>query len=430
MPDKGQPTVSTRWVCTRKFKGNQVVMKARLVARGFEENTKQLKTDSPTCSKECLRLLLAIISAKSWSIHSLDVKSAFLQGIKITRDVYIKPPKEANTNLIWKLLKCIYGLADAGRHWYLRIIEELLDLGLIQCTYDKAIFMWYDKSGLGGIIACHVDDLIFGGNEVFHNTLVDKLRKVFVIGSEENNNLKYLGLKICQQPMHITLSANDFAMSIKKIDLSTAESDDQKAKLFKQFAGQVNWLVNHVRPDLSFDSCALSNCISSDLDKALKSSNKIVRKIQCQEVTLCFHQDLNLMDCSFVTFCDASFKNLANCGSQGGYISFIVDKNGTYSPIAWQSRKIRRTVKSTIAAESLAALDAAEMTVFLVSVLKTILKVDSIDSYVVCDNRSLVDSVYSSTNLEDKCLLLDVCVLRDMVEKQLISGIHWVPSEN
>ena len=46
---------------------------------------------------------------------------------------------------------------------------------------------------------------------------------------------------------------------------------------------------------------------------------------------------------------------------------------GAYSPIAWQSRKIRRTVKSTIAAESLAALDAAEMTVFLVSVLRKLI---------------------------------------------------------
>ena len=430
VPDTGQPTVSTRWVCTRKFKGDCVVMKARLVARGFEEDTKKLKTDSPTCSKECLRLLLAIVSANSWSVHSLDVKSAFLQGIDITRDVFIKPPKEANTDMIWKLLRCIYGLADAGRHWYLRIMEVLLDLGLIQCTYDKAIFLWYDNNNLCGIIACHVDDLMFGGTAEFHTMIVAKIRDVFVIGSEENNNLKYLGLKISQLPECITLAAKDYAMSIKKIDLSPAQSDEQKSKLFKQFAGQVNWLVNQVRPDLAFDSCALSNCISSDLDKALKSSNKILRKIQCQDVTLSFHQDLNLMDCSFVTFCDASFKNLANCGSQGGYISLIVDKNGVYSPIAWQSRKIRRVVKSTIAAESLAALEAAEMTVFLVSVLKNILRKDNIESYIISDNRSLVDAIYSSTNLEDKCLLLDVCVLRDMVEKHLISVVHWVPSEN
>ena len=35
------------------------------------------------------------------------------------------PPKEANTLNIWKLQKCVYGLADASRYWYLRVREEL-----------------------------------------------------------------------------------------------------------------------------------------------------------------------------------------------------------------------------------------------------------------------------------------------------------------
>ena len=88
---------STRWVCTRKIKGGKVVHKARLVARGFEENSKLLQTDSPTCSKESLRLLLSIISSHSWRLHSLDVKSAFLQGAHMKRQVFIRTPKEANT---------------------------------------------------------------------------------------------------------------------------------------------------------------------------------------------------------------------------------------------------------------------------------------------------------------------------------------------
>ena len=63
VPDNGQKTISTRWVCTRKIKGGEVVAKARLVARGFEEDSKTFKKDSPTCSKESLRLTLSIISS-------------------------------------------------------------------------------------------------------------------------------------------------------------------------------------------------------------------------------------------------------------------------------------------------------------------------------------------------------------------------------
>ena len=38
-----QPYVTTRWVCTEKMKGGRIVQKARLVARGFEEDASQLR---------------------------------------------------------------------------------------------------------------------------------------------------------------------------------------------------------------------------------------------------------------------------------------------------------------------------------------------------------------------------------------------------
>ena len=48
------------------------------------------------------RLVVSIRATNMWAIHSVDVKSAFLQGKEINRDVYVKPPQEAETD---KLLK-------------------------------------------------------------------------------------------------------------------------------------------------------------------------------------------------------------------------------------------------------------------------------------------------------------------------------------
>ena len=80
------------------------VIKARLVARGSEEeNLIEIGKDSPTCSKENLRIVLAIILSHQWQASSLDVKSAFLQGNQIDRDLYLKPLQEADTGNIWKL---------------------------------------------------------------------------------------------------------------------------------------------------------------------------------------------------------------------------------------------------------------------------------------------------------------------------------------
>ena len=58
--DTGQSVVSTTWVCTEKLKGGSLVCKARLVARGFEENSSNLTKKSPTCTKDSFRLALLL----------------------------------------------------------------------------------------------------------------------------------------------------------------------------------------------------------------------------------------------------------------------------------------------------------------------------------------------------------------------------------
>ena len=89
-----------RWIITEKFKDSNSLIKARLVARGFEEDSSHLRTDSPTCSRESLRLLYATVASKSWALHSLDISAAFLQGDQIQREVYLRPP-HAKTLYIW-----------------------------------------------------------------------------------------------------------------------------------------------------------------------------------------------------------------------------------------------------------------------------------------------------------------------------------------
>ena len=124
----------------------------------------RIRKDSPTCGKDSLRLCLTLLATMGWQINSLDVKAAFLQGSPIEREVFIIPPREADTNKVWKLKKTVYGLADASRTWYLRVREELEKFGVLVSRYDEAIFFWHTESGLEGLICCHVDDFFMGRN--------------------------------------------------------------------------------------------------------------------------------------------------------------------------------------------------------------------------------------------------------------------------
>ena len=64
-----QNYVSLRWMCTLKDIDNKVARKARLDAKGFEDVEKDfIATGSSTCSRETLRLLIALTVQKNWEL--------------------------------------------------------------------------------------------------------------------------------------------------------------------------------------------------------------------------------------------------------------------------------------------------------------------------------------------------------------------------
>ena len=154
--DTGQEFISVRWVITEKLKDGKPVVKARLVAMGFEEDTSDFGKGSPACSKESIRLALALASAFGWECHSLDVKSAYLQGNYIEREVYLHPPPEYYSGQLWRLRKTVYGLCDAARAWYLRVksqlwyvhLNHLCFLGTMMVSFMVSyVYTWMISSG-------------------------------------------------------------------------------------------------------------------------------------------------------------------------------------------------------------------------------------------------------------------------------------------
>ena len=137
--DSRQTCISTTWVFN--CKGDKV--RARLVARGYEEST-DTRTDSPTIMKSSFRTFLTIISSKQWAIKTTDIKSAFLQGAAILRYIFIKLPAESTTlfGMIWKLRRCLYGLNDAARQFYESVHTTPLKLGCSQSNIDPALCIY------------------------------------------------------------------------------------------------------------------------------------------------------------------------------------------------------------------------------------------------------------------------------------------------
>ena len=80
--NKGQKSITTTWVITGSVQADSIKTKARLVARGFEEE-KEIPVDSPTVLKSSLKKMLAISGTLNRQCQTTDIKAAFLQGTDI-----------------------------------------------------------------------------------------------------------------------------------------------------------------------------------------------------------------------------------------------------------------------------------------------------------------------------------------------------------
>ena len=83
----------------------------------------------PTAS---LCMFLAICAQHGWTIHQLDIKSAYLNGT-ISKDIYMRQPvgyeEKGSEMKVAKLRKGLYRLKQAGWEWYATLHDFLVQLG-------------------------------------------------------------------------------------------------------------------------------------------------------------------------------------------------------------------------------------------------------------------------------------------------------------
>ena len=285
--NNGQKCMSVRWVILPKMIDGKLQTKARLCARGFEESS-DFRTDSPTCMRESVKIALGIISTMSWTLHSIDYKTAFLQGNAISREVFLKPPPESNTSKLWKLKKTVYGLSDAPRVWFLRLRDELLKLNVKQSTYDQGLFFWYNDGKLEGIMVCFVDDQLWGGSPNFEEKVIEKLRNIFDINYEHSSAFKYVGIDLKQGcDGSISINQESYLKSINSFSVDKTRSSqkeecvtESEKQQLRMVVGQLNWLSGISRPDISFRVSELSSSIKDAKVSDLLKANKALRYVK------------------------------------------------------------------------------------------------------------------------------------------------------
>ena len=377
----------------------------------------------------------SVIASKSWTLNSLDIKSAFLQGEEIGRTVYIKPPPEAETDCLWLLNKCVYGLVDAPRQWYIKLKKELLKLGVSVSLYDDGLFYCKKGDELIGLLTCHVDDIQWGGTQLFKKSVIDIIGKIFSISKTNSKAFKYVGINMIQKTDgSVEMEQQDYAASLSDIELNSDDLVDKdrllnskEKTLLRQCIGQLNWLACISRPDIAFDVSLASSNVSNATVNEICNVNKIIRKVQRYPKHKIIFPPLDLNSICIAGFSDSSYNNLKDGGSQGGHVLFLTDKNGVYSPIEWKSNRIQRTVRSALAAEALAAADSMESIVYWKKILNEVLGTkNSCINFV--DSNSLWQNLQSKKSVQDRLLRVDIkCMKQNSLDNNI--RVEWIESE-
>nr|GEV31250.1 hypothetical protein [Tanacetum cinerariifolium] len=137
-----------KWLIKNKHDEENTVIrnKTRLVVRGYrqEEGIDFKDSFTSVARMEAIRIFLAYVAHKSFTVFQMDVKTAFLHGT-LKKDVYVCQPKgfidADHPSYVYKLKKALYGLKHAPRAWYDEFSKFLLQNHFFKGTINLNLFI-------------------------------------------------------------------------------------------------------------------------------------------------------------------------------------------------------------------------------------------------------------------------------------------------
>ncbi|MGG7011577.1 UNVERIFIED_CONTAM: hypothetical protein HCY01_09385, partial [Limosilactobacillus fermentum] len=187
-PSPSQNIITGKWLFRHKFgpSGELSRYKARWVVRGFNQRfgVDYDETFSPVIKPATVRIVLSLALSRSWPIHQLDVKNAFLHG-HLQETVYASQPSgfqdAARPHYVCKLKKALYGLKQAPRSWYHRFAGFIQSIGFRGCKADTSLFIFSHTTGTAYLLL-YVDDIVLtASSSSLLQSLIHQLKTKFAM---------------------------------------------------------------------------------------------------------------------------------------------------------------------------------------------------------------------------------------------------------
>ena len=377
------PLISTKWVYKKKIENDgSIRYKSRLVARGYNQSKGINYFDSyaPTLSLNSLRSLLAVAARFKYTVHNLDITTAYLYG-SIDCPVHLSIPEGLDTQhapkpkpgekLALRLNKSIYGLVQSGHIWHRTFKAFLQRAGFKPLVSDNCVYRHAKKNIIVGV---YVDDVVI----LYKSTadlkwLIKKISEKFKF--KNMGKLKtILGLEVHQYPSgniticqksYIERMAEKFGITpnekrahtplVQSHDLYDFETDEPvSSSEYRSVVGAIMYVATGTRPDISHSISKLARFSIDPRAMHMKAALRLIKYLlNTKNYTISYGGDIGM-----VNYTDAGWNTTPNSRSIGGY--FTTYANG---PVTWRSFKIKHPCCSTAESEYVALSELARETI-------------------------------------------------------------------
>ena len=167
-----------------------------------------------------------------------------------------------------RLNKSLYGLKQASRTFYKRVVSDLKRIGFEHSTSDPCVLRFMMENEVVGMIAIHVDDILYARTKSLTKVVVEALggclptknlgKVKFLLGCEFIGDREADSIEISQESYTRSVlerfnicRTSSIPASLANDNSSLKENEGAGDVPFREVVGSLMWIASQTRPDIS-----------------------------------------------------------------------------------------------------------------------------------------------------------------------------------
>ncbi|CAE7245980.1 unnamed protein product [Symbiodinium sp. CCMP2456] len=434
-----------------------VKRKVRLVVCGNFAASEAMSLYTEAAPSEAVRTGLVIAKREGWSVGIIDIVAAFLKtpiGNDADDPVIIATPPKLlqELNLIqahelWGLVRALYGLRQSPVLWSRhrdRRMEAMKPPAGFAMSRGRTISSWWSvrdmRGRLSAVILIYVDDYLVLGPKKVIQMLTDMIQEEWDTSDlsilTEDNAVKFLGMELTKRGEEMYLSQQGYIEElIRAYELQPGDhsripiaKDDAVYEVLpgdlppteqlihqaQQMTGELLWLSQRSRPDLSFGCCVLSSMSTRAPARVVAMAHKMLKYIN---YTKTYQLRVNWGGNHMYLYPDAAFAP----GAARSQTGWVITYGGT--PILWRSSRQSTTALSSAEAELNAILEGSVAMLGVEAMLMDMNEYAE-DKIVGSDSMSALSLSAGTGSWRTRHLRIKAAWLQEAISSGVIKSIH------